>query len=144
MGWLAMLDLLGSGLVLALPIVLSGIVGYLFGAAKSFREHKHRAYAELLPPIIRMAYDPKSSNEAEFSQALMKLWLYGSKSVARKMDNAVSLFHHPDRGNAMRAFQEAVVEMRSDIQFWPWQRLKPEDVRHLYTKIVDGKEERCG
>ncbi|MBM4278536.1 MAG: hypothetical protein FJ130_11760 [Deltaproteobacteria bacterium] len=41
-----------------LSILFSGIVGYLVGSVKSFREEKQRAYGELLPPIVRMAYNP--------------------------------------------------------------------------------------
>ncbi len=55
--------------------VLSAIVGYLFGAAKFFREQKQKAYAEILPPIVKMAFDSRSSSETEFSRALTKLWL---------------------------------------------------------------------
>jgi hypothetical protein len=124
-----------KAIVFGLSVLFSAFVGYLFGAAKSFREEKQKAYGELLPPIIKMAYSPQSADETEFSRALMKLWLYGSKKVTLKMEHAVSILHHPTRGNATKAFQEAIVEMRADIQIWPWQRIKPEEVNHLYTSI---------
>jgi len=123
-------------IIKAILIVFSVIVAYLFGTAKSFREEKQKAYGEILPPLIVVAYDRMSSNKTEFNKALMKLWLYGSKKVARKIDNAVSILHHPEKGNITEAFQEAIVEMRADIQPWPWQRLKSEDVRHLYSQII--------
>ena len=120
----------------ALAAVLSAIVGYIFGAAKFFREQKQKAYVEILPPIVKMVFDSRSSSETEFSRALMKLWLYGSKEVARKMDRVISILHNPEQGNVMSALQEAIAAMRADIQFSPWQRLGPDDVKHLYTKIV--------
>lgn len=126
-----------------LVTAISALAGYFLGALKAFREEKQRAYGELLPPILKMAYDPQPSDESEFNKALMQLWLYGSKKVTRKMDSAVSILHHPEKGgrdNVTKAFQEAIVEMRADIQFWsrylPWKRMKPEEVNHLYTKIV--------
>lgn len=124
---------IGTTLLLTL---FSALVGYFLGTLESFREEKQRAYGELLPPIIKMAYDPQFSDEADFSMALSKLWLYGSKKVTRKMEHALSILHHPDRGNISKAFQEVIVEMRADIQILPWQKIEPEEVNHLYTKIV--------
>ncbi len=117
-------------------IVLSAFVGYFFGVAKSFREQKQKAYAEILPPIVKMVFDTQSSNETEFSQALTKLWLYASKEVALKVDKVVYILHHPNEGNVQSALREAIVAMRTDIQLFPWQKLRPDDVEHLYTKIV--------
>jgi len=117
-------------------IILSGIIGYIVGAVKSFREEKQKAYGEIIPPILKMAYDPQDVlDEKEYSKALAKLWLYGSKNVTRKMEYALKLVHNPTGSDVSKALQEAVVEMRKDIQIFSWQRLKPEDVGHLYTKI---------
>ncbi len=119
-----------------LAIIFSGVIGYFVGVAKAFREGKQKAYVELLPPILKMAYRSKEANEGEFSEALSKLWLYGSKKVAKKMDHALYIAHDPKRGDMTKALQEAIVEMRKDIQIFCWQRLKPEDVKHLFTRIV--------
>ena len=122
-------------------IVLSGIIGYFVGAIKSFREEKQKAYGEIIPPILKMAYNPQDiKDEQDYSKALSKLWLYGSKGVAQKMESALKIMHDPSKGNVTKALQEAVVEMRKDIQLWPWQKLKQEDVNHLYTRIIGGKE----
>jgi hypothetical protein len=136
MDWTHIFSQIGNSIVIVLPILLSGLVGYWVGAAKSFREEKQKAYGDILPPIIKMAYDPHPLDETEFSRALMKLWLYGSKKVTQKMESAVSILHHPERGSVTKAFQEAIVAMRADIQFWFWQKIEPEDVNHLYTSIV--------
>jgi hypothetical protein len=136
MDWTNISSQIVNFIVIALTILFSALVGYWTGRAKSFREEKQKAYGEILPPIIKMAYEPQPSDATEFSRALMKLWLYGSKKVTRKMERAVSILHHPERGSVTKAFQEAIVEMRADIQFWPWQKIKPEEVNHLYTSIV--------
>jgi hypothetical protein len=123
-------------------IVLSGIIGYVVGAIKSFREEKQKAYGEIIPPLLKMAYNPQDSrDEKEYSKALAKLWLYGSKKVTRKMEYALELLHNPTRGDVTNALQEAIVEMRRDIQLFSWQTLKPEDVGHLYTRIVGDRHD---
>ena len=119
-------------------ILLSAVIGYFFGLAKSFREGKQKAYIEILLPILKMTFHPASEeDEKEFSKALTKLWLYGNKTVTRKMENALSILHHPEGGAEIKkALQEAVVEMRKDIQILPWQTIEPEEVKHLYTRII--------
>lgn len=118
---------------------LTGVIGYIIGTIKSFREEKQKAYGEILPPILKMAYHPQDNiDEKEFSKALSKLWLYGSKRVTKKMEDALEIMHDPNKGDITKALQEAVVEMRKDIQIWPWQKLKPKDVNHLYTRIAKG------
>jgi hypothetical protein len=118
-------------------IILSGVVGYVVGAIKSFREEKQKAYGEIIAPILKMAYNPQDSiDEKEYSKALSKLWLYGSKGVTRKMEAALEIMHDHSKGDVTRALQEAVAEMRKDIQLSPFQKLKPHDVNHLYTKIA--------
>jgi hypothetical protein len=117
-------------------IVLSGVLGYIVGAIKSFREEKQKAYGEIIPPILKMAYNPQDAvDEKEYSKALSKLWLYGSKRVTEKMETALEIMHNPSKGDVTRA-QEAVVEMRNDIQLFSLRRLRPEDVNHLYTRIA--------
>lgn len=117
-------------------VVLSGVIGYIVGAVKSFREEKQKAYGEIIAPILKMAYHPEDMiDEKEYSKALSKLWLYGSKKVTRKMEKALEVMHDHSKGDVTRALQEAVVEMRKDIQLFSLQSLKPEEVNHLYTRI---------
>lgn len=116
--------------------IISGSIGYLVGLIKTFRDGKQKAYSELLPPILKMAYDPKSEqDEKEFNSALAKLWLYGSKEVVKNMEVAISIIHDNSRGSLTAALQKAVISMRQDIQLYFWQRLKDEDVKFLYTKL---------
>ncbi len=116
-------------------IIVGGIIGFIFGHLKFFREEKHRAYRELLPPILRAAYNPQERDEDEFNKALTKLWLYGNKDVAKKMDMAVSIIHDRSRGNITEAFQKAIIAMRKDLRMWRNDELKPTDVAHIYTKF---------
>lgn len=119
--------------------LITALAGYWIGSIKHFSEEKQKAYRELLPPIIKFAYDRKEGDEIEFHKALTKLWLYASKSVAQKMENALSIIH--DGGNPTPALQETIADMRKDIQrfpllpIWPWQKLEPKDINHIYTKI---------
>ena len=118
-------------------VLISGFIGWAVGYVKSFRDEKQKAYGEILPPILKMVYNPESSvDEKEFSKALSKLWIYGSKKVTQKMENALLIMHDPCRGDVTSALQETVVEMRKDIQIWPWQYLEPKDVNHLYTRVA--------
>ena len=62
-------------------LVFSALIGYVVGAAKAFREQKQKAYTEILPPILKFAYDKESDiDEKEFSKALGIMWLYGSRN----------------------------------------------------------------
>ena len=118
-------------------LIIGGLIGYYFGILRSFREEKQRAYGEIIPPILTMAYNPEKASEEEYAKAMHKLWLFGSIKVALKVDKAVSIIHHPDLGNKTEALQETVVAMRNDIQIYWWQkRLKPEKVKHLYSIIM--------
>ena len=121
--------------LILLPIIFSAVVGYVFGAAKTFREQKLRAYEEILPPIVKVAFDPDKSDQPDFNKALLKLWLFASRKVALKMDHALAILIKPERGDAQKAIQETIAEMRADIQFLKWQKVKPEEVKHFYTKI---------
>jgi hypothetical protein len=122
-------------LFISMSAVLGGMIGYFVGIAKAFREQKQKAYEEILPVIIRVAYNAETKDEEEFGRALSKLWLYGSKKVTSKMDTAVAILHDPTRGDKTKALQEAVAVMRQDVQILPWQKVEPEDVKHLYSHI---------
>ena len=116
--------------------IIGGGFGFVLGHIKFFREEKHRAYRELLPPILKAGYSPKKENEDEFNKALTKLWLYGNKEVTEKMNKAVSIMHNHSRGELTEAFQEAIIAMRKDLRMkWPFDKLKTNDVRHIYSKI---------
>jgi len=128
MDWTRFFDYLFKSALVVAPIILLAILGYLFATFKTFREEKQKSYSELLPIIVKMIYDPQQSIESEFSKSLTKLWLYAHKDVAKKLDKAIGFFHQPDQQDKVsNALQEAIVEMRKDIQIWPWQRLKPTD-----------------
>jgi hypothetical protein len=114
--------------------ILSAFVGYLFHAAKTFREQKQEAYKDILLPIVQMVYDRENANDADYNRALLRLWLYGTKRVTRVLDR-LFIIHGSQKGDKVQALQEIVVAMRSDIQLLPWQRLKPQDIHHLYTRI---------
>jgi hypothetical protein len=123
-------------------IIVGGVLGFILANIRFFREEKHRAYRELLPPILKCGYHPDKSDQDEFNIALTKLWLYGSTDVATKMDTAVSIIIRPGRGDLTAAFQEGIVAMRKDLRMnWPWGRLKSTDVAHIYTIIREQKPE---
>lgn len=132
-------------LIQLVSIFLTGFLGYIIGSAKSFREAKQKAYTELLPPILKVGYgqlDIKDSQvENEFNKALSLLWLYGNKKVARKMDHAVSIIIKPERGNFTKSMQQVISEMRKDIQPSLFQRLRPFELKHFYTKMRVEKSE---
>lgn len=124
-------------MVAVLVALMMAIVGYIFGRAKTFLEGKQRVYEEILPILLRAAYDPVNQDEEGLNKALSKLWLYGNKNVAKKMDEAVSIMVQPIRGDITKALQEAIAEMRKDIQtFFYWERIKPEEIKHLYARIT--------
>ena len=117
-------------------LIIGAAIGFVFGQIKFFSEEKHRAYRELLPPIIKAAYNPDEADTPEFNKALTKLWLYGNVEVAKKMDRVVSIIHDHHRGSIGDALQKAIIAMRKDLRMkWPFDKLKPEDVAHIYTKI---------
>ncbi len=114
-------------------IALLALLGFFFGAIKFFREEKQKAYRELLPPIIRWSFRPTEGLEKEFNEATCKLLLYGNKDVAKKLDPVLSIMIKPSRGDLIKAYQELIAAMREDIQILPWQRLKPEKIKHFYS-----------
>lgn len=134
-------EFIRSNLFNIILAIFSGIVGYYIGLAKTFYEGKQKAYSELLPPILRMAFNGESiQDEKDFNSALAKLWLYGSKDVTKKMDTVIGIIHDKSRGNLVSAAQIAVIAMRQDIQLACMQRLKPEDVNHLYTELKKSQQ----
>ena len=125
-----------------LLIIISGVIGFIVGSIKAFREAKQNAYKEILPPIVKMAYEPQQGEDnKEFNKALALVWIYANKKVAVKMDRVVSIINKRDRGNITEAIQEAIVEMRNDVQLWSCQRLNPIDIKHLYTKVIEEKKQ---
>ena len=125
-----------AGIVLAL---IAGISGYLIGSAHVFRDQKQRAYTEIVPPIIKVAYDRNLSDEdeKEFNRALLLLWIYASRDVALKWEEVLKIIHGHDIGKKITvAIQEAIVSMRDDIQLSPRQKIFPREVNHFYTHII--------
>ena len=128
----------GSNFMMAVSVALfSGLIGYGVGVLKAFREYKQKVYQEILIPILTMAYkmNKGEQDEREFNQSLSKLWLYANKEVAKKTDRAVSIMHDSRRGDLTCALQEAIAAMRKDIQIYPWQKLDPSEVAHLYSQL---------
>lgn len=124
-------------------IIISGLIGYFLGMLRSFRDAKQKAYQEILPPIIKIAYRSKYSDEGEYCMALCRLWLYGNKKVTQKMEKALWIVHKPEeRGDMAEALKEVIAEMRKDIQIFPWQKIKPDEIGHLFTRIIS--KERTG
>ena len=116
--------------------IVVGIVGYVVGVMKSFREQKLRAYEEIMPVFIRAAFNPSSmTDEKEFNQALIKLWLFAGRKVALKFNDALACLVDPKRGDPTEALQSAIAQMRSDIQWAPWHRVSPKEVGHFYTRF---------
>jgi len=120
----------------AIVAVLTAFAGYYAGRLKTFREGKQKAYEEIIPVVLKVAYHPESKDEVEFNKVLSKLWLYGSRGVALKMDYAISIMINHSRGDLTAAFQEAVVEMRKDIQPPYARRVEPQEVKHIYSRIA--------
>jgi hypothetical protein len=49
--------------LIAVSVVLTGVIGYFIGTVKFFREAKHKAYGEMIPPILKMAYHPQDAKD---------------------------------------------------------------------------------
>ena len=126
----------GGVVLLIVSIILSGVVGYIVGAAKTFREQKLKAYSEILPILVKTAFDLDNSDQREFNKAILGCWLFASKKVAQKVNDAHKILIKHQRGDCMKALQEVIASMRADIQFWPTQRLKPEEIDHIATRLV--------
>jgi len=116
--------------------IVSAAVGYLVGVAKSRREQKQKAYAEILPPIAEMVYRGREANIRAYNQALMKLWLYASRRVTDNLDVPLHTIHGSRPGDREEALKEIIVAFRSDVQIWPHWPLRPltvKDIHHLFT-----------
>jgi hypothetical protein len=133
-------------LIQLVSIFLTGFLGYIIGSAKSFREAKQKAYTELLPPIIKMVYQPENQNDIkEFNTALIKLWLYASSDVAKEMEEVLKIIHgHGQLKERTAKLQEVIMRMREDIQFCSSQELNSKDLNHIYTQLVDKIENTSG
>lgn len=119
-----------------LPI-LTALLGYVVGTLKSFKEAKYRAYEELLPPIVKFTYRRENTeDEKEFSRALCKVWLFANKRVTNKIENLCKIIHKDITGDETSALQEAINEMRNDIQLWTNEKLDPKKINHIYTIIT--------
>lgn len=137
MNWLNEFYKIGLPIIIAL---FSGIIGFVVGSVKAFREAKQNAYKEILPPIIKMAYEPQQGiDNKEFNKALALTWIYANKKVALKMDRVVSIINDHNRGNITKALQDAIAEMRKDVQVLSTQNLKSDKVKHLYTRVIEVK-----
>jgi len=119
-------------------LIIGALLGYFFGHIRDFREKKQKVYSETLPIIIRALFHPNKEIEKIFNESIVILWLYANKKVARKLEKAISSFHHPERyENTVELLQETIVEMRKDIQISPLQKLKPKEVNHFYTTFIN-------
>ena len=118
-----------------LGILVGALIGYLVGVFKAFREAKQKAYQEMLPPILKFAFHSSEVSEGEYCEALCKLWLYGNRKVTVMMDDALLIAHDHSKGDLITALQKVIVEMRKDIQIFPWQKIKSDEVQHLFTQI---------
>ena len=116
-------------------IFVSGIVGFYLGKLKEFRESKQKIYSSVLPVIIKTYYYPESAVEEEYNKSVILSWLYSNKVVAKKLDKIASIIIDRSRGTeTTEEFQNLIIAMRKDIQPFPWwQRLKANDVKHIYT-----------
>ena len=117
-------------------VIISGIVGYVIGNIKTFREQKDKTYVESLPPILTMAYNREKASEESFNEALCKLWLYSNKKIAKQLEKAIRIIVKSDRGNLTEELQKTLAYMREDIQINFLQRLKPKDFNHIYLQLI--------
>lgn len=121
-------------------VIISATLAYLFGRMKSFREAKQRAYSELLPGILKGVFDAKPIHEDEFNKSIHLLILYSNKRVFNKMENVLKIIHSKEskaREELIESLQEAIAEMRKDIQVLPWQKIDSREIKHLYTKTAN-------
>jgi len=125
-----------AGLLIAL---ITALVGYWIGSMRFFKEHQLRVYGEVLPVILKYAFDLGDRNdEVEFNKALSKVWLYASKEVAIQLDKAVSCTVDPRRGDFKSELQAAIVAMRKDVLpkwYWVDRSLKKDEVKHYYFRF---------
>ena len=135
-------------LVGIIGVVLGGLIGYFTGAARALKQQKMRMYEDVYPPIIETAFEPLDEKKKErLNRALVRLWLFASKSAALKADKAMALMVHPEKGEIVPALQEAIAEARNDIQLWPWREseaLEPSEISHLYFAAREEGSKQSG
>jgi len=120
-----------------LTAIVTGLVGYVLGRSKTFYEAKQQAYEQVTPVLLKAVYELEVADKRQLNEAQAKIWLYGNRSVALKMDRVMAIIMVPSRGDRTKASQELMVEMRNDIQAVIPSRKKiaPEEVKHLYTHV---------
>lgn len=139
--WVAgLVPWLTKSLGVLLAAYVTALIGYYFGRVRYFREEKQRIYTEVLPVLVKWAYDPSERDNKEFNSALARIWLYANKDVAKSADKVVAQLLKSSPGNATKTLQQTIVAMRRDIQPFYWQRLKAEDVQHLYLRVTGGEQ----
>ena len=121
-----------------LSIAIPSAIAYAFGSAKAFKELKQKAYAEVMPPLVRGVFRPGSDDEVSFNRALTVVSLYGDRRLVSSVFRLVGILHDPSRGDAVRAIQEILAQMRSDTQPWPkfGGRMKADEFEQLYTRFL--------
>jgi|GEM_PF-3504566 len=126
-------------IIAILAAIITGLVGYVLGRAKTFFEAKQKAYEQIVPTFLKAVFELEVEDKKELNEAMAKVWLYGSRGVALKMSQLKAYMNKPSRGDTLRSLQEFVISMRSDIQPFPYSIFKgiePEEVTQLYTQIV--------
>ena len=131
---------ISTNLLMIYVQVLAAVIGYWLGSVKFFREHQLKMYGEVLPPLVKFTFNPwGDGDEKEFNAALLKIWLYASKDVARKLDRVISCMLNSERGNYVTEWQKVIVAMRRDVQpCWRWRQRKmnKDEVQHFYASAV--------
>lgn len=119
-----------------LIVLISATFGFFLGRVKEFRENKHNAYSNILPGIIKSYF---TRQDFEFNKSIILSWLYSSKRVAKKIDKVASIMTKPNHSSEeiINELQNLTVEMRKDIQPFPWQRLQAKDVKHIYMMFEE-------
>jgi len=115
-------------------VLISSVFGFSLGRFKEFRENKHKAYSSILPDIIKSYF---MGEDFEFNKSMILSWLYSNKKVAIKLDRIASIMTKTNHSSEeiIEELQNLTVEMRRDIQPFPWQRLRADDVKHIYMKF---------
>ena len=114
--------------------VATAIAGYFAGKLQDFRQRKLKAYEEELPVLIRAVFEPTEVADADLSRALVRLWLLASTNAAKRVSKAMGCLVHGEHQDLIRALQEAIVEVRHDIQFWS-DDMQAEDVSHFFINL---------
>jgi len=121
--------------------IVTGVVGYLVGAAKAFRQKKIDAYESVVEPFIRASYPERGTNRRKalrgLNTALYRMWLFAGRRAALAGDRvATALVHGPEQ-KLTRALQDFLSKARQDVQPWPWSWLSwvgPSEIVHFRFK----------